>query len=172
MRKRSFPPVVGKKPRVLILGSFPGEASLRLRQYYGHPQNRFWELVGTALGEDLRGLPYAKRLARLKARGIALWDVVAEARRKGSLDSDIRDAKHNAVLTLIEKLGIRAVFLNGKKAASIFERLPKSGRFKAAVFVLPSSSPANASVAWDRKFTAWRAIAGLLDQRPGGPLSL
>ncbi|MCR4293913.1 MAG: DNA-deoxyinosine glycosylase, partial [Elusimicrobia bacterium] len=60
-----------------MLGSLPGLASLRLGQYYGHPQNKFWELLGSALGEDLRALPYEGRLARLKARGVALWDVVA-----------------------------------------------------------------------------------------------
>ena len=161
MKKRSFAPVVGKNPRILILGSLPGEASLKLGQYYGHPRNRFWELVGAALGEDLRTLPYAKRLVRLKSRGVALWDVVASADRQGSLDSSIRREKHNPVLDLIRRFQIPAVFLNGRKAADSFRRAcgAPDDLFIAA---LPSSSPANASILWARKKRAWALIADFL----------
>ncbi|MFI5345304.1 MAG: DNA-deoxyinosine glycosylase [Elusimicrobiota bacterium] len=157
MKKRSFAPVVGRSPRVLILGSLPGEASLKLGQYYGHPRNRFWELVGAALGEDLRGLPYAKRLARLKARGVALWDVVAEAEREGSLDSAIRGETHNAVLDLIRRRRIRAVYLNGRKAADSFRRACGAPE-DIAVHLLPSSSPAHASLPWAEKLAAWNRL--------------
>jgi len=161
-RKRSFPPVVGPRPRILILGSLPGEASLRLGQYYGHPQNKFWELLGAALGENLRALPYARRLSRLKARGAALWDVVGSARRRGSLDSSIRDERHNPVLALIARTRVRAVFFNGRKAADSYRR--GGGTFPAGVAfaTLPSSSPANASIPWARKAAAWRAVAAQL----------
>jgi len=159
MKKRSFAPVVGRRPRVLILGSLPGEASLKLGQYYGHPQNRFWELLGGALAEDLRSLPYAKRLTRLKARGVALWDVIATARRTGSLDSAIRGEKHNPVLDLIARTRIRAVFLNGRKAAGSFHAAAGGGALSASVFVLPSSSPANASIPFARKRRLWGKIA-------------
>lgn len=158
MKKRSFPPVVGPSPRVLLLGSLPGEASLRLGQYYGHPRNRFWELLGAALGEDLRALPYRRRLARLKARGVALWDMVAEADRRGSLDARIRNERHNEVEALIAKTGVKTVFLNGRKAADAFRRAcgePEG----LTVTLLPSSSPANASVAYARKRAAWKRIA-------------
>ena len=158
-RKRSFPPVVGRAPRALILGSLPGEASLRLGQYYGHPRNAFWDLLGTALGEDLRSLPYPRRLARLKARRVALWDIVGSARREGSLDSAIRDERHNPVLDLVRRTGVRAVYLNGRKAEAAFRRacggLPPGVR----VVVLPSSSPANAGVPYARKRAAWAGIA-------------
>lgn len=159
--KRSFPPVLGPRPRVLVLGSLPGEASLRLGQYYGHPRNRFWELMGEALGEDLRGLPYRRRLARLKARGVALWDMVERARRRGSLDSAIRDERHNEVAALIARTGVKAVFLNGRKAAAAFRRAV-GGLEGVAVTVLPSSSPANASIPYALKRGAWRRIAAHL----------
>lgn len=158
MRARCFPPVAGKNPKVLILGSLPGAASLRLDQYYGHPRNRFWELLGLALGEDLRSLPYDKRLRRLKARGIALWDVVSSAHRSGSLDAAIRDEDHNAVAALVAKIKPRAIFLNGLKAAASFRRCAPG----IPAFVLPSSSPANASVAWARKARAWRRVRAYL----------
>lgn len=158
MKARCFPPVAGKRTKVLVLGSLPGTASLRLGQYYGHPRNRFWELVGAALGEDLRALSYARRLERLKARGIALWDVVAEARRPGSLDSAIRDESHNEVAALIARLKPRAIFLNGLKAAAAFRRCAPG----LPAIVLPSSSPANASVPWARKLRAWRRVRAFL----------
>lgn len=158
MLSRCFPPAVGKKPRVLILGSLPGEASLRLGQYYGHPRNRFWELVGEVIAEDLRALSYPRRLTRLKARGIALWDVIGAAEREGSLDSAIRDERHNAVRDLIETTRVRAVFLNGRKAADSFRRSCEAPR-DVDVFVLPSSSPANASIPYAEKAAAWRRIA-------------
>ncbi|MBI2385775.1 MAG: DNA-deoxyinosine glycosylase [Elusimicrobia bacterium] len=158
MKARCFPPVAGRRTKVLILGSLPGLASLRLGQYYGHPQNRFWELLGSALGEDLRRLPYKKRLARLKARGVALWDVVAEARRPGSLDSAIRGESHNEVAALVARLKPRAVFLNGLKAAAAFRRCAPG----LPATILPSSSPANASVPWARKARAWRRMRAYL----------
>ena len=171
-RKRSFPPVVGRAPRVLILGSLPGEASLKLGQYYGHPQNRFWELLGAALGEDLRALPYSRRLTRLKKRGVALWDVVAEANRLGSLDSAIRDESPNLVLAFIRRTGVRAVFFNGRKAAESFRRHFSTPPDGVASALLPSSSPAHASLSWPKKLAAWRRIADYLEaeitQRPSG----
>lgn len=158
MRTRCFPPVAGKKTKVLILGSLPGLASLKLGQYYGHPRNKFWELLGAALGEDLRGLSYRRRLERLKVRGVALWDVVAEARRPGSLDSAIRDERHNAVVALIDRIKPRAIFLNGRKAAAAFRRCASG----VPAVLLPSSSPANASVPWARKLRAWRRVSAYL----------
>jgi TDG/mug DNA glycosylase family protein len=162
MKKRSFPAVVGKNPRVLVLGSLPGEASLKLGQYYGHPQNRFWELVGAALGENLRVLSYSRRLARLKARGVAVWDVIEAAHREGSLDSAIQNETPNALRELISKTGVRAVFFNGRKAESTFRRHFKTP-FDAVEFrALPSSSPAHASLPWPLKLAAWKRLAAFL----------
>ena len=88
-------------PALLILGSLPGEASLRAQRYYAHPQNQFWRLLGSAIGEDLAAMTYDDRLARLAARGIALWDVVGEARRLGSLDGAIRGATPNRLADFV-----------------------------------------------------------------------
>jgi hypoxanthine-DNA glycosylase len=164
-RKRSFSPVVGPRPRALILGSLPGESSLKLGQYYGHPRNRFWELVGAALREDLRALAYARRLERLKARGVALWDVVGSARRQGSLDSAIRDERRNPVLALIARTRVRAVFFNGRKAADSFARFDGALPPGVTCATLPSSSPANASIPWEAKTAAWSALADCLSRR-------
>src|SRR5512140_3229402 len=92
---QGLPPVIDAGTRCLILGSFPGEASLALQQYYGHPTNQFWPLLSCALVEPLVQLPYRERLARLAARGVGLWDVVQACERLGSLDAAIRHPQHN-----------------------------------------------------------------------------
>src|SRR4051812_10192514 len=91
----SFAPVVASDTRVLILGSLPGAASLAASQYYGHPRNHFWRLVGDVIGVDLVEMDYHARLTALLEHRIGLWDVIAEARRIGSLDSEIRDHTQN-----------------------------------------------------------------------------
>lgn len=154
---RSFPPVVGRAPRVLVLGSLPGEESLRRGRYYAHPRNQFWRLVGAALGTDLAGLPYRSRLAALKRRGVALWDVIAEGTRRGSLDSAITRHRPNPVAALVRRTGVKAVLLNGGKARAVFRRsvlkgLPPGVR----VVALPSSSPAAAAVPYAEKERRWK----------------
>jgi hypoxanthine-DNA glycosylase len=160
VRIRSFPAVVGRAPKVLILGTLPGIVSLKLAQYYGHPQNKFWELLGAALDLDLRAMPYARRLRALRRRGIAVWDVVSDARRAGSLDAAIKDERHNDVLDLIRRRRIRAVFFNGRVAMTMYER--RFGKPPVPAFLLPSSSPAYASVPWRTKLRAWRRIRARL----------
>lgn len=159
----SFGPVVGVRPRALILGSMPGVASLRLRQYYGHPQNGFWRIMGKILDEDLRGMAYARRLKALKRRRIALWDVIARCRRKGSLDSAIKAEQPNAVLALLRNNpSIEAVFFNGRKAQSAFLRRCVNGAgtpHGVEFHCLPSTSPANASILYADKLRCWRRIA-------------
>lgn len=161
---KSFAPVVDPNPRILILGSMPGIASLKKRQYYGHRQNQFWRLLGCVLGEDLAGMDYDTRLAALKRRGIALWDVLAECRREGSLDSDIRNEEPNAVAKLLRETGIKTVFLNGGKAASAFQEfITESLPSGVTVVKLPSSSPAHASLTFNEKLARWKQIADSLD---------
>jgi len=157
-RKRSFPPILGRMPRVLILGSLPGDASLALGQYYGHPRNKFWELLGAALGEDLRSSSYAKRVSRLKARGVAVWDVIAHAHRVGSLDSSIRFESPNEIPALIRRSGVRAVFFNGGKAKSSYRKHFGEPPEGIAFIALPSSSPAHASMPWARKVAEWKRV--------------
>ncbi|MFN3389918.1 MAG: DNA-deoxyinosine glycosylase, partial [Allosphingosinicella sp.] len=95
--KRSFPPVVDANTRVLVLGSLPGEQSLARAQYYAHPRNHFWRLIGAVAGVELAALAYPERLEALRAARIGLWDTVGSARRTGSLDGAIRDHRPNAL---------------------------------------------------------------------------
>lgn len=143
IRKASFAPVVSPDTRLLLLGSLPGEASLRAVRYYAHPQNQFWKLTGAVIGDgDLHGLDYEARLDRLRAAGVGLWDVVADAERNGSLDGAIRDHRPNDLAALVASLpALRAIGFNGGTAARIGRKMIGTPEGIALVD-LPSSSPA------------------------------
>lgn len=155
-----FPPVVGRNPRVLVLGSLPGRASLAAGQYYAMPRNAFWYLMGRicAAGPEL---DYAMRLRRLERAGIALWDVLHAAERPGSLDASIVTATEQAndIAGLLEREpGIRLLAFNGRKAESLFRRhvLPLMVDPAIDQLVLPSTSPAHAVLSRDDKLAIWR----------------
>ena len=116
-RQRGFPPVIDEGVTVLILGSFPSPASLAKKQYYGHPQNHFWKLMGALLDAPLYDMPYAQRLPVLLKNGIGLWDVLYQCERAGALDSNIRNAVNNDFRKVIRVAGgLRRVCFNGKTA--------------------------------------------------------
>jgi hypoxanthine-DNA glycosylase len=157
--KRSFDPVADAHTRVLILGSLPGEVSLTHQQYYAHKQNRFWKLVGEVIGQDLVAMAYEARLATLLEHRIGLWDVVAQAQRIGSLDSQIRNHASNDLLTLIETLpALRAIAFNGGTAAKIGSKTlgEKGGQYE--LLQLPSSSPAYAAMPYAAKLVVWQRL--------------
>ena len=155
-RLAGFAPVVRGDARLLILGSFPGEASLAAGQYYANPRNHFWRVMGRLLAEPLDEMPYATRIKRLRARRVALWDVAASCRREGSLDAAIRDLQANAFERLLGRApGIAAVAFNGKTAGRFAPALQAHG---LRTYVLPSTSPANAQMAFDEKLAAWAAL--------------
>ena len=158
-RKRAFDPVVDADTRLLILGSLPGEASLKAGQYYAHPQNAFWRLIGGVIEQpDLAAQPYADRLDVLKAHGIGLWDVIAEAERIGSLDTAIRLPRHADLKGLIAALPrLEAIAFNGGKAAREGLRVLGAETRQLVLLTLPSSSPAMARpIAW--KANEWAVL--------------
>ncbi len=151
-----FPPVLDNNTRILILGSFPGEASLKAQQYYAHPRNQFWRLLSVLLGVDLISLRYEDRLPQLLARNVGLWDVLAACEREGSLDAAIRRPKANDFLNLKQQSPhLFRICFNGKTSGK-FEPLFADAGFDT--LVLPSSSPANAQLTFDEKLAVWRGI--------------
>ncbi|MEX3635317.1 DNA-deoxyinosine glycosylase [Paraburkholderia sp. BR14320] len=154
---RGFPPVVAADTHTLILGSFPGEASLAAAQYYAHPRNQFWRLLGAVLDEPaLHELPYDERLARVLAHRIGIWDVLDACHRQGSLDSAIRHAQPNDFESLREHAPLLdKVCFNGKTAGRF---APVIGAAGYRTLVLPSSSPANATLSFEQKLSCWREI--------------
>src|SRR5690348_10234291 len=149
--------------RLFILGSLPGDASLAARQYYAHPTNQFWRLLGLAIGEELQPLAYDDRLDRLAARRIGLWDVIASASRRGSLDQAIREAAHNRVEHLLHDFPeLRAIAFNGSAAATAGRKLIGSPPPGISLIDLPSSSAAN-TTRFDEKAVAWSALGQFLE---------
>ena len=156
---RGLPPIAGKNPRVLILGSFPGETSLRAREYYAHPRNQFWAVMETVFGIS-RDASYRDRCRELIAHEIALWDVIANCRRRGSLDSAIRDAKANDFAKFFQKYPrIKTVFCNGVTAEQHYKKLASA---QLPVLRLPSTSPANAAMSLAGKIEQWKTVRDAL----------
>ncbi len=155
-RLHGLPPVIARGTRLVVLGSFPGVASLQAGQYYAHPRNQFWPLLSSLWGVDLVALPYPERLDALRAHGLGLWDVYAACRREGSLDSAIEAAEPNDLAGLRRRAPrLAGVAHNGGESA-------RSMRVTAAlglpVWRLPSSSPANAGWRFERKRAAWAEV--------------
>lgn len=161
----SFPPSVGTDCRILILGSMPGVRSLAAAQYYAHPQNLFWPMAQAVFGVDA-AQPYATRLAALIECGVGLWDVLGGCERRGSLDSsiDVRSEVPNAIAALLQQCReIQVIAFNGAKAAQAFARhvaadIPRDRRCELELLVLPSTSPAHASVSRDEKMRRWSVL--------------
>ncbi len=149
-------PVVDPDTRLVVLGSFPGVASLAAQQYYGHPRNHFWPILSAIWGVDLQPLAYPQRIEAIRSRGLGLWDVYACCEREGSLDSAIEKARFNDLGSLKTRAPrLRAVAHNGGESARALKHTQSLG---VAVHRLPSSSPANASWSFERKLAAWRAV--------------
>jgi hypoxanthine-DNA glycosylase len=156
-------PIARRDARLLVLGSFPGVASLQSQQYYAHGRNLFWPILSSLWGIDLPALPYAQRIAQAQGHGLAIWDVYAACRRDGSLDSAIADAQPNDLAGLVARLPkLAAIAHNGSESARSMRVTQTLG---LPVYRLPSTSPANASWSFERKLAAWREVfasAGLL----------
>lgn len=164
-RRIGFAPVVDADTRLLILGSLPGDASLKAAQYYAHPRNGFWPLIGGVLDEPLAALPYPDRLERLKARGVGLWDVIASARRSGSLDAAIKSPEAADLRGLIQSLPkLRAVAFNGGLAAKLGRRI-LADLDGVTLIDLPSSSPAHA-ISLSAKAETWAILGKFLPDKP------
>lgn len=165
MRSHGFAAVARPDARVLILGSLPGQVSLREQQYYAQPRNDFWKIMG-ALAGAAPELDYSRRLEALKAQGIALWDVCASAHRPGSLDASIR---HGSVVVndftsfFHTHRGIGFICFNGRKAADLYRRLVLPGLPESLQAIrcetLPSTSPAHAAMRFGSKLARWSIVS-------------
>jgi hypoxanthine-DNA glycosylase len=157
-RRIGLSPVARRDVRLFILGSLPGEASLAAQRYYAHPTNQFWRLLGLGIGEELQSLDYEARLQRLNERRIGLWDVIASATRRGSLDQAIRAAEHNQIMHLLHDFpDLRAIAFNGSTASAIGRKLIGEPPL-VTLIDLPSSSAANTKP-FEEKVKAWSRLA-------------
>lgn len=167
---QSMPPQWRTDARVLILGSMPGIASLTQQQYYAHPRNQFWSMLAALADQPLPD-DFTARYHLAKNAGIAIWDVLSDCERQGSLDSAIvrHSPRPNALEALIAQLPqLAAIALNGKTAARYyrqyfgdapcFQRIPS--------LILPSTSPAHAALSFDDKLTQWQQLRSYLIPKP------
>jgi double-stranded uracil-DNA glycosylase len=162
--KIGLPPIARSDARLFVLGSLPGDASLAARQYYAHPQNQFWRLLGGVIGEDLHGMPYEERLDRLAEHRVGLWDVIASAVRPGSLDQAIREVAHNQLEHLRQGFpDLKAIAFNGATSAKIGRKLIGADDHGLTLIDLPSSSPANTRP-FAEKATAWAELRRIIHQ--------
>lgn len=153
---QGLPPAVGKRTRLLLLGSFPSQASLQAQQYYAHPRNQFWPMLCALFGVDLMALDYAARLQAVVQRGLGIWDVYAACSRPGSLDAAITLAQPNDLASLVRRLPqLQAIAHNGGESAKMM-RLTAS--LAPASYRLPSTSPAHVSWSFTRKLEAWGLV--------------
>lgn len=162
-RIHGFPPVSGPHARVLILGSMPSLESLARQQHYAHPRNAFWPIVTSLL--EITATEYDERVRQVAGKGLAIWDVLRDCVRPGSLDSDIDEntAVANDFGTFFsDHQHIGRIFFNGARAESIYQKrvlthLPEQAATLPMVR-LPSTSPANARMSFEQKKFAWMAI--------------
>ncbi|AKB53304.1 DNA-deoxyinosine glycosylase [Methanosarcina sp. A14] len=154
MKKQGFPPVIDVNTEILILGSLPSDVSIRKHQYYGHPGNDFWRLLGSIIREDLQNMNYQNRLETLKRNKIGLWDVFKAGKREGSEDTKIKDEEINQFSMLKDMTpNLKLVLFNGKKSGE-YEPILRVMGYETKV--LPSSSGANRRSLQSRK-SKWEA---------------
>ena len=155
--EHGFGPVFDAESRVLILGSFPSVKSREVAFYYGHPQNRFWRVLGRVLSDPVPD-GIAEKKAYLSRHGVALWDSVVSCEITGSSDAAIRDPEPADLSRILSVAPIRALFCNGALSYSL---LAKNAVLPAGlpVFRLPSTSPANAAWSLDRLVAEWKTVA-------------
>ena len=152
----NFKPVYDRNSRILMLGTMPSPKSREVGFYYGHPRNRFWKVVSDVCGEPTPGTREEKTEFALRNR-IAVWDVLAGCEIKGADDSSIRNPVPNDLRTVLEVADIQAIFTTGKKAAQLYKKYcyPQTGR---EAFCLPSTSPANCAVSYEKLYDAYTVI--------------
>ena len=156
---QGLPPLLNHDTRLVVLGSFPGVASLKAQQYYGHPHNQFWKIVATLLSPnaaDVLSMPYAERTRWLLKQGVGLWDVYAACEREGSLDTNIHNAQPNDLPSLRTRCpALVAVAHNGGES---FKHAKLTRALGLPVYRLASTSPAHASWSFQRKLDVWREV--------------
>jgi double-stranded uracil-DNA glycosylase len=160
MTKDGFDPIVGKTAKVLILGTFPSEESLKQKQYYAHPRNLFWNMIAAICGTG-KVDDYENRCDFARSEGIAIWDVLKSCDREGSSDGRIRRGFIiNDISGFVSENSVKTIFFNGKKAAALFKQnvnlaiLP----YQPQLLILPSTSPANAALSKRQKLERWLEV--------------
>ena len=152
-----FPPIIDETSQILIIGTMPSVKSLAATEYYAHPRNAFWKIIATLFNNGSAFSDFAEKKACILANHLALWDNLQFCEREGSLDSDIKNMIPNDFETLLKKYShICRLIFNGQKSFQIFKKFHPELLKKYQHFVLPSTSPANAALSFDKKLALWQ----------------
>lgn len=155
-RLQGLTPILDADTRLIVLGSFPSQASLRAQRYYAHPQNQFWKILGALWGLPLQDMNYQERTDALRAHGLGVWDVYASCEREGSLDRAIVQPQLNDLAGLRSRCPrLQAIAHHGGES---FKHARHTRALGLPVYRLPSTSPAHASWTFERKLAAWRDV--------------
>lgn len=158
---KSFAPVIDENTRILILGTMPGEASLLANEYYGHKQNAFWKIMSLCFHDGRDWADYAEKIRCLRAHGVGLWDNLKCCCREGSLDSDIKNPQPNDIAGLLKKYpGVHKILFNGRKSFEFFKKYHVLLLEKYETEIMPSTSPANATISREEKYRQWSRALG------------
>ena len=150
-------PTFDSHSKILILGSFPSVKSREMGYFYGHPQNRFWRVLSAVYEEPVVPQSIEERRSFLLRHHVAVWDVIASCTINGSSDSSIKDVTVNDLSRILEKAPIGRIYVNGRKAETLYRKytFPLTGR---EAVCLPSTSPANAAWSLERLIKAWMVL--------------
>jgi hypoxanthine-DNA glycosylase len=167
VRVHSFEPIIGRDPRILILGSMPGVMSLQAVEYYANPRNVFWKIIGELFELDIES-SYESRIQQISELPLILWDTLRACHRQGSLDSSIlrQHIEANDIDGLLRQYwGLRAIVFNGAASEKYFNQLVKQklpASRELALLKMPSTSPANAGMKFEQKLQAWSRLRDYL----------
>ncbi len=156
MPQHPFPPLYDKNSKILILGSFPSVKSREQMFFYGHPQNRFWKVISTVLGQETP-ITVDEKKNFLLSNNIALWDVIASCDITGSSDSSIKNVVANDLTEILDNAYIKQIFVNGKTAEKYYNKYIRNSINRDAI-CLPSTSPANAGWSLEKLVNEWKNI--------------
>lgn len=159
--QHQIPPVYDENSEVLVLGSFPSVKSREVMLFYGHPQNRFWRVLASVFGSDVPCTVEEKKLF-LKDKKIALWDVIASCDVTGSADNSIKNVIPNDLTDIFSCAKIKKIFVNGKTAQKYYNKYLRE-KTGAEAILLPSTSPANASVSFEKLCIEWTVVKNTVE---------
>ncbi|MDE6475434.1 MAG: DNA-deoxyinosine glycosylase [Erysipelotrichaceae bacterium] len=148
----SFPPIIAKEPKIMILGSMPSVVSLQKQEYYGFKHNRFWKIMGHYFQKEFYS--YEEKVTLIKQNHIILWDVIQTCEREGSLDAQIKKVKCNDIVSLWKRYPtLKAIICNGKKSYELYQK--HCQEIALPCIVLPSTSNANRTIKEEELKRQW-----------------
>lgn len=160
-RKKGLMPIVGENPKILILGTFPGDKSLQMQEYYSNPTNCFWDTIANIYYSGQTFNSYADKISCIRNNNLALWDIIRCCDRIGSLDNKIDNPILNDLCQFLKLYpSITHIAFNGQEAANHFKNLccncKKFGNIKTCV--LPSTSNTNTHSTKLEKIDEWKKL--------------